>query len=414
MLGYLTLGGHEVRSRLLCASGVLVSLSFYLPSINYCLASSFGYHYSGSVTAGIMYSFALASIVTSSVTMRFRKNWTLGVVLTIFSLCGIFSVWLINHLIEYGSGAGFSDYDNKRLAFAFYGILLVGVLGAFGSGGASDFLRGFLRCSAISSLALALAYLPLYDPNAGLSRVGGDAGLLVGVLLSQGVTSVLAMIWLKWFDSRLGFLFLPVLLSAMVMSGTRSALSVAVFTMILFFFRQLVSQSGRVLVYYVGLLCFFVVLLIFSIDLIPDNTLERITRFNLEGSEDRSALLVAAWKIFLDNPFGKTIGFVGLFPAEIEYSHNTAIQVLVEAGVIVLPLLLLLFYGVVRSFLLGRNSGEIIRGFSLYAIGVYLTSFSAGDAYYPQFWLVTAFLAANGLCFSRDKRTASQVVLRSS
>jgi hypothetical protein len=347
-----------------------------------------------------MYFFALPALLIGSIQMKDRASWTVGVVLVMFSLLGISVLWAANYLADYLSMVEFSSYDFKRPAFYFYGVMVFGVLGVIASRNSSSFLQGFLKTSAICSIILAMLYLPLYDSSSGLSRIGGDAGLIIGILLSQGVTSILAMIWSGWFNRAVAFFSVPVLVFAIIMSGTRSALSVVVLSLVVFG-ALLLGRARMWLVphFFLGLVIIGVVIYL-GFDFIPDETLARITNFNLEGSENRWALLTAAWAILFDYPFGKTAGYIGLFPAEIEYSHNATVQIVLEAGLFSIVFVLLLMFGIVRTFLMGGEAGsQIPRGFLFYAVGVYLVSFSAGDAYSPQYWLVTTLLAASG--FSR-------------
>lgn len=385
----------SARPGALRLSGILTSLSLYGPSLNYSLASHVNYQFSDVTTAAIMYLFALAALVAGCRPIMHRLTWSSGRGLTALCLMGILVLWVGIFCSEYVRFTeDLSPYDFKRPAFAVYGIFIFGFIGIFASRSPISFLRGFLMTSAINSLILAILYVLIYDPESELARIGGDAGLIVGVLLGQGVASILVMVYLKWIGRVLGFLLLPMLCGALIMSGTRSAILATVF---LFAFYFLFGGFGtRRIVSFFGLSLIAAVLLYFAVDFVPGTTFDRITNFKLEGSEDRWALLSTGLEVFSDNPFGKVTGYSALFPAGIEYSHNTIFQIILEAGILSVFFVLALGFGALRSVVVEWPGAKVLRWFLLYVFCVYLVSFSAGDAYNPQFWFVTTFLAALG------------------
>jgi hypothetical protein len=386
--------------------GALVSISLYGPSINYCLSAHIGYKFSDINTAVIMYFFSMSAFLICLLTMKKRANWTSGEVIVTLSLAAIIILWAINYIVALNDNLNFSQYDYKRPAFALYGIAVFGLIGVVASRDLNSFLRGFFKISVVCTLILALLYIPLYDSSEQIARIGGDAGLIIGILLGQGALSALGMVWLKWTKVGWLFLFFPAILFALFMSGTRASLIAVGLNFILFFSIQKFRLRASQLIFYFWIAIIVAVFIAYLVDHLPENTLSRVTNFNLEGSENRWALLASSWIIFNDFPFGKAAGYIGLFPAEIEYSHNTTVQIILESGILSVPFILLLLLGGVRAFLLRNNDRRhLINGFLFYSIGVYLVSLSAGDAFTPQYWMVTSLLAAQGLCFFRQRKS---------
>lgn len=389
------MGNNEENKKNL--SAIFAVISLYGPSINYCLSMKWGYSYTEVITGGIMFAFSIISLAFGF--LRYAQiNCLKYEQLFIFTiLIGISLFWFVNYYIEYNFEGGFTGYDKKRPIFYIYGVLIFGAVGVLASVDSYNFLRDFFKTSVIATVVLCIMYLMLYDSNEETARIGGDAGLIIGILIGQGGASLFAGYKMDLYKTRIVFIMIPLLLLSIIMSGTRSALIAFVLVTIILFFNDLkkmgINKIGvKVLLYTSSALLF-----LFIINKVPEQFAARIMNFNLEGSEDRGMLLKIGINILQDNLMGKVTGLYEYFPAEIEYSHNTTLQIIIEIGVVSLILYEILIAGVLM-YIYNHKIFErkISSGIFYYGLSILLVSFSAGSAYDAQYWMLLTLLSTLG------------------
>lgn len=381
-------------------SGFFAALSLYSPSINYCLSGHLGYAFTDVVTGALMFLFAFLALAFGLMrnvighALKYKQLFTIGL------LIAISVIWLGNYLMEYHSGSLLSGYDVKRPFFYIYGVLCFGFIGVFASADPYNFLREFFKTSVLAAAIVCVLYLALFDSSVELARIGGDAGLIVGILIAQGGASLIAGYRMNFFKGRALVYLMPMFFVGIVMSGTRSALIALLFCVIILALSELIKLNGRYIVRLALLIVLPVVFFVFVVNTVPEQFIRRISNFNLEGSENRGELLILAFEVFGGNVLGKVTGFSEYFPAGIEYSHNTAVQILLEIGVVGLVFFLLLIITAALCLInIGKARCETVlnKGVFYYALSVFLVSLSAGSAYDPQYWMALTLFSSLGV-----------------
>ncbi len=141
------------------------------------------------------------------------------------------SLWLHNFLSEQItqiSGpvlpAEITQFDYKRPYFFALGFCAAAMIGMLGSTPAGPLPPPFLKAMYGLALVLAGLYVVMDRGDADLARLGGDAGLGIGIFLSQGLVAGIALVVLagriQWPIAALSM----VILTGMLLSGTRAAL----------------------------------------------------------------------------------------------------------------------------------------------------------------------------------------------
>jgi len=381
-------------------AGVFAALGLYAPTLSVVFFNHFEIVLPRVATALYLYIFSLTSLF---LTIYTELKITKAKKISILILMLLVIVWMLNLLKDYAFGVVASEYDEKRPLFMILA-LIYGWIGLINCG-SKIFLYGFFRMSMVMTILICINYLLRYDPISTIARIDGDVGLMVGHLCVQGLGAIFALTYNKEIKNKTNFIFTIIVILAILGSGTRSAV-VSFFVIIILY---VVIQDKKESIKLMLPLLFLMLMAYYYVgEAIPEHFLERITNFNLEGSEDRGAMILIAISSLIENPFGKIIGYLGVYPAEIEWSHNVIIQIIIEIGLLGMPLLLFILIFSIRGYYLvaylypNKNYGLIF-----YTIPVIISSLSTGDAYNPQFWFVSMFLFVLGFGLLRKNKNNS-------
>lgn len=326
---------------------------------------------------------------------RFRALGGASLILLI--LVPVWAIWCLNY--TYGVGVGWlaTEFDGKRPYFFLIGPVVSGVVGIYAYCLRDRFLPTFLRGTAFFGFVLSIAYLGLYDPSDFQGRIGGDAGLLIGLAVVLVIPAVfgLAVIEGKFRLSYL--LMLPLVAAAILLSGTRSLLVSSGAVVLLFVVLSLRSASRSRIVALSGLVIGIGLVTYLAALLGPEESVSRITTFEFGTTDDRWRLASEGLRILGEYPWGRALGISVELGDELEYVHNSTLDILIElgfvGGVFFALLVLLAIRGLLLAVLSRRPSPLIFI-----AVVVGVSSLSAGHAYNMLYWFVLLFYATAGLC----------------
>ncbi len=393
--------GHTVRRAKLrprsavAAAAIFAAIAFGISPLNFVLAGVLGYSFTPALTAALLLIFPLMALCVLYGSRREPLRWSEFV--SLLAAAFVFFVWAANYAVGVLQPLWYGDYghlitafDLKRPFFFVVGFFVSALIGITASRDYEVFIPAFLKAVFVLSIVVSTLYLLTYDPYSDLNRLGGDAGLSIGILLSEGLSSGLALIFM-YRRVVLRWLFpVPIVIAGILMSGTRAALvSVAVSCVAASMLRP---KQGFQYAKYLVPLAVAVAVAVYALDFVPAATVERITTFRLEGSQSRMALLRTGVEEFLDDPFGRVVSYDRVFPAGIEYAHNTLLQMLLEGGVLILIPLCIVGFFALRNIVRLKKTGKIGALLVFYA-GVFTHSLSSGDAYTAPLWFCTFLLA---------------------
>lgn len=373
-----------------------ISLSFYGPGLLFVVLSHFGQEVNAVLTGAVI-ALPLFFVI---LLLGLKECWRVvnRNSFVLFFMFFVWVAWYVIHALDVSGMVVVSDYDNKRPIFFLLGPVLMAFMGVAAYQYREFFVRQFYLISAVLSFLLSVLYVMLYDPGGFEGRVGGVAGLQIGLLLAQGVISFVVLYFFSRNLLACYALALPVLAYGILLSGTRATLVVAG---VVFFYLLLISRFLSIGERKVFLRRFFPIIFVFFVAIVlavsfgPEQSLYRITLFEYTGNDDRLQLVKTGLDFFTDHWWGQTAGFSIVWPDELEYVHNTIVQVFVEIGVFGgFFFAALLVFAMIGFFCSIKDKSVFLLSFN--ALSVAILSLSAGHAYFAQFWLVLSFFAAHG------------------
>ena len=391
----LSASGESLSYKMTVASVVLV---FAMPPLMGSLGELLHFQYSSLHTAASLYLPVLVAI--TGFWGRKRKRGVRLLELKSLILLGfICGFWLISYFYEMHSSAvvRLSDYDRKRLWFFVHGIFLCGLAGILAAQDEQRFVRLFLRYYCFVAALSSLLYCLSYRPGEQFQRWLGDVALLAGLVAGFGVVSCLSVVLIELQSGRR--LSSPVLVAfmgaigvdvaAILLSGTRGAVlccgvGAAIFAWMMRKWRLMLP-----FLVIVAVLAFALVSL--ANIYVPEATMSmsRLTRRE-DGLDLRYDLAYTMMDIIAQNPYGKIVGYeyTRLY---MDYAHNMLLQYVGEAGLLAVPVLLVLLGGVLRNLVCFRADLHV-RALGLFLLPVFAESFSAGAAYDPFPWFLLFFV----------------------
>jgi hypothetical protein len=220
-------------------------------------------------------------------------------------------------------------------------------------------------------------------------------GLVAGIKASLGASACLSMIVLekqkkpKFSKLILLCLIFMILLHcfAIIISGTRAAIVSSGISLVLFF---LMSKRKGVVISIVIVLSVF--LYNYLNYLVPQATINRLGMFYDQGIEIRIRLLKAIVHIIIENPLGRITGYEDSVLG-MSYSHNAIIQLIAEAGILSIPVLVVICLICLNNALAYHRVVQI-RALIILSVNVFVQSLSSGSAYNPLLWFLIFFFAA--------------------
>lgn len=237
-------------------------------------------------------------------------------------------------------------------------------------------VRMWLGALALGCLVLAIATLVTgsYAAFADGVRTTGVARQenALGQAMTAGVAvAVLAAPLMPRARRLLHFVYIPILLAALLLSGSRGAAISALTVLATFLFLEVLPRVHRHVyaISVAAVVCAAIVAL--RPEVFLDNPLSnRIQDMVAAGgvtTDDRWGIYVHAWRLFLSNPVtGVGLGNYQLFNPAYVYTHSAALELLVGAGVVGALLYYLQLGSVMRKCLaLARTfDGDIRRFFN--------------------------------------------------
>jgi O-antigen ligase len=241
-----------------------------------------------------------------------------------------------------------------------------------------------------------LAYLLTYRPGENFQRLLGDRGLGAGLTACFGAGSCLALLLLhvasrRALSGRLVVALIGAILidiAAIVLSATRGAVLCSLAGVLVF--AWMARRSRLLAPTLVLLILSFCCLVPLAKPYMPEAALDRLT--TKEQSVDlRYDLARAMLGMVIEHPCGRVLGYENT-KLSMDYSHNTFLQYVGEAGLLQTgPVLLILLYGVVRTLV--RHRADLhVRALMLFGVPVLIESFSAGTAYDSLLWFLVFFI----------------------
>jgi hypothetical protein len=385
----------EIR-RFYTITSALYALSVVGPAILTSAGARFGFMFTSFDTALSMYvPLGLLLVLMTFPGMPGREIHFVRWPTILF--CCISAAWLMNYLVEMLSDSStlLNDYDNKRIWFFIYGFMFPGIIGIAMSRNPIHFMRCFFPSIIFVSAVSSLTYLANYDSLQLFARLLEDQALLPGIIASWGASACLALLVFRektksrysWYV--LGSLFI-LQYSTVIISGTRMAIITFSACMIMFGF--IAFKSKAMIIYATMVLAIVAASIEFMEVFVSAATMSRLMSLQESGSSIRGELVGTILRMISENPLGKIMGYQDS-PLGMDYSHNTILQMIAEAGLQVVPALILVFWLVSRNVRACRKN-PYYQGMFILGINVSLQSCSSGSAYNPFLWFLIFFMAS--------------------
>ena len=290
-----------------------------------------------------------------------------------------------------------TQFDKNRPFYFLQGFILVSFLGVFMSTQFELFVKSFLPMLFFMSMSICILYLLTYDPRVEFIRLGDGTSLSKGIALSYGCSSVLAIVFLRSVDKNIFSWGRPIFLMpalilmglGIVLSGTRGAIVGFSISFIFFVFKQTKLAINTVIIF---VLLVVLLVFVFRIDrLIPMETITRIGDFQHQGTERRVELNTLAIDNLINNPMGMTIGYEKVLDGN-QYCHNTILQLVMESGILIVPVLFVVFITLLKSLIKQIWANNYLFAYFIIFSNVITQSYSSGSPYATFVWFSIFFL----------------------
>ncbi len=364
------------------------------------LSILFHFTLNSQITAISIYLPLIISLFLAVIRPILQKSLLLSLssLLLLFYICFI---WYFRYLYEYilfPNTIPFSDYDLKRIWFFTPGVLLSGLIGILYAQKTVYYLKYFLVALACISTLSSILYVSTYDSQTIIVRLNDESGLVSGILGGFGIAVVLSLLLIRkndnkqfqYFKNVIAMLSIGIHSAAILLSGTRAALLVAIISIIIYFGRELNKRNVISMILFIALLIFLTyngnkVIKTF----LPIAAIDRIMGMET-GVLLRSNLYIAIVKEIIENPFGKIHGYYDVLG--MDYSHNTIFQYIAEAGILLsMPGLVIIIYLILRKVLLFRKN-LYLKTIGLVGFAVFIQSCSSGSGYDPIVWFIIFYI----------------------
>ncbi len=314
--------------------------------------------------------------------------------------CYISTFWLINYCFEVyispDSPVLLSDFDSKRIWLFVSGFMFPSIIGIAVSRKPVLFIQCFFPPMILISAISSLAYLTNYDSFQSLARLLGEQGLLPGIIASWGGSACLSLLLFREKNKRYSSFWVLGLLIVfqyftVILSGTRMAMISFAVCIIVFGFMAFANKN---IMRYIALVLIIVVASIELMDVfVPAATVDRILSLQESGPDIRRNLVGTVLRMISDNPLGKVVGYENS-PLGMDYCHNTILQMIAEAGLQIVPALIVMFRLISRNVLTYLKN-PYYQGLSILGMNIFMQSCSSGSAYNPQLvWFLLFFMAS--------------------
>jgi hypothetical protein len=385
---------HEKLSKW---AGGLFSLQFVGVILAIDVFRILGLDWSNVITGIILYApTAVALLFLFPAFLKTKHNHRTYICLwiVIYLMC----VWFVVDTITSRNDPNQSAYDLNRPYLFVHGVVLAAFVGSFAATSWRSFALNFMKSTLVAGIFTCTFYLTTYHLNESTGRFGGATALQHAIIFSATVACAFAFLFLtskgiyrsRIFTVPVLWALIVFLTTGILVSGTRAALLGVMVSGFIYFI--LVSKRDRVR-RIIGVVSALAIIFVIAIHWVPDAAIQRVSQIESGGLNRRAQLIDLALVSFENHPFGKTREYMKALDG-VDYAHEAFLQMILEVGVIGVPVLLVMVFFAVKGAIGFFRSDPVLSGFLIVLFYFILQSFSAGSAYNTEFWFSLFFLSA--------------------